>query len=111
MKPIPQEPTVAAAVTYFVDMAKGKTQPSRQNGRNGLGAVRSPSTYHVIPNVKLVTPSAQALIQAQDSLMRGKVIRGARKRNANELGLTESKQKKKKTKKKKSSEYLTPALD
>ncbi len=73
----PEEPTVDAAVSYFLDMANGKTDPSKSNGQNGLGAVRHPSTYHVIPSVKLVTPTAQALVAAKDELEEeGEVIRG-----------------------------------
>lgn len=74
----PEEPTLAAAVAYFVDIAKGKTASSY--GQTGLGAVRQPTTYHVIPPVKLVTPTAQAVAQAKDILGEQKVIKG-RKRN------------------------------
>lgn len=110
MKVEPEEPTVAAAVAYFVDMAKGKTAPSKHNGRNGLGAVRQPSTYHVITDIKQVTPTAQVVAQAKDRLDRAKVIRGwsaSRKRNAR----GESPSAGQKSKKKKSDSYQTPALD
>ena len=110
MKVNPEEPTVAAAVTYFVDMAKGKTSPSNQNGRSGLGAVRQPATYHVIPKVKLVTPTAQALAQAKSTLERSKVIRGgptSRKRTS----ARESSPAGQKKKKNYRDDYQTPGLD
>ena len=98
----PEEPTVASAVAYFVDMAKGKATPLRSKGQNGLGAVRQPSTNHVIPDVKLVMPTAQAIAQAKDSISRTKAIRG-QKRSA---GQGNSKNKKKKT-----GHYQMPGLD
>ncbi len=110
MKVTPEEPTVAAAVAYFVDMAKGKTASTRQNGRNGLGAVHYPTSYHVIPTVKLVTPSAQALLQAKAKLPREKVIRGeSRKRKSDSDSSSE--QSKKQQKKNKTDEYSMPGLD
>lgn len=112
MKVEPEEPTVAAAVAYFVDMAKGKTAPSKHNGRTGLGAVQQPATYHVIPNIKLVTPTAQAVARAKDRLVEQEVIRGwpaSRKRNAHR-GLLSAGQKKKK-KQNYIDDYQTPGLD
>ena len=106
MKIEPEEPTVAAAVTYFVDMAKGKIAPSKPNGRTGLGVVHRPSTYHVIPNIKQVTPTAQALAQAEDRLDRSKVIRGqptSRKRNAQPRSAGQKRIRK--------ADYQTPGLD
>ncbi len=109
MKVTPEEPTVAAAVAYFVDMAKGETASTRQNGRNGLGAVHHPTTYHVIPTVKLVTPSAQALIQAKAKLPREKVIRGESRKRTSDSSSEQSK--KKQQKKKTTGEYSMPGLD
>ena len=106
MKVNPEEPTVAAAVAYFLDMAKGKNTSSRPNGHVGLGAIRHPSTYHVIPNVQLVTPSAQALAQAKDSIGIPKAIRGEPKqvkRSAAPRSYS--------GKRKKSEEYFMPGLD
>jgi hypothetical protein len=108
MKVTPEEPTVAAATAYFVDMAKGKTTPSRQGGHNGLGAVRHPSNYRVIPIVKLVTPTAQAVARAKDRLSREKIIRGpTQTRKRSTAGRVSSQQRKKK----KSDGYSMPGLD
>ena len=107
MKIQPEEPTVDAAVAYFVNMAKGKTAPTKQNGRNGLGAVRYPTTQHMIPKVELVTPTAQALDRAKDRLSREKVIRGQakpRKRKADDF--ISSRKSRKNT-----DQYLMPGLD
>ena len=104
MKVTPEEPAVAAAVAYFLDMAKGKITSSRSNGHAGLGAVRHPSTYHVIPNVQLVTPSAQALAQAKDSLP--EAIRGQAK-HVKRSGAAHAYP----GKRKKSEDYSMPGLD
>lgn len=113
----PEEPTVEAAVSYFVDMAQGKTAPSKSNEQNGLGAVRYPSTYHVIPSVKLVTPTAQALAAAKDEVeeeeeeeeerevMRGWNQPGKQKRIGRSTAHSNRK------KRKPSEKYLTPGLD
>lgn len=75
MKPEFQEPSVDAAIEYFINMAKGNTIPTKQNGQNGLGAVRQSSTYHAIPAVKLVTPTAQAVERAKAAIGEQEVIR------------------------------------
>lgn len=100
----PEEPTLAAAVAYFTDMAKGKTTASRKYSQNGLGAAKYPSTYRVIPNIKFVTPSAQALAQAKDSLDREEVIRGKPKPRKRHMQAPSGQRKKSKG-------YLTPGLN
>lgn len=93
-----QEPNLDAAVSYFVNMAKGNSLQSKRNGQNGLGIARQPSLRHVIPEVKLVTPTAQAVKQATETL---KVIRRPAQKRKRATSYLDSK----KTK------YLAPALD
>ena len=76
MKLESKEPKLDAAISYFRNMARGKTVPSQQNGQNGLGIARQASTYHVIPQIRMVTPTAQAVESAKASVKRQKVIRG-----------------------------------
>ena len=110
MKIKPEQPDVAAAVSYFVDMAKGKTAPTRQTIQTGLGAVHQPTVFRVIPKIELVTPTAQALVRAREKVIRGEVQQN--KRKADELSSSDKPKKKKKTKKGKSTDqYLMPGLD
>lgn len=107
MKVQPEEPDVEAAVSYFVDMAKGKTAPTKHAAHRGLGAVRHPTTFHVIPKVELISPTAEALDRAKASLSREKVIRGQTRSRKRKAGEHTSSGKSRKTK----DQYHMPGLD
>ena len=76
MKQESSEPRLDAAIAYFVNMAKGKAIPPQHNGTSGLGVARQATSYQVIPSVKVVTPTAQAVQSAKAAVRKPKVIRG-----------------------------------
>ena len=104
-------PTAEQAITYFRDMANGKSVPIAAGRKRGLGVVQSP--YH------MTTPTDQALTRAYESVQRQKVIRGPED-NYQAKKVIKGPAKSKKTsastpkpgsKKQKLDEYSTPGLN
>lgn len=62
------KPDTDAMVRHFVNMAKGNTAQGQQTIHRGLGISSRPIAYHMVPVIKAVTPTAQAVYQAKASV-------------------------------------------
>ena len=70
MKLKKQKPDTDAMVRHFVNMAKGNAEQSVQTRPRGLGVTSQPMTYRMVPRpvIKAVTPTAQAVYQAEAAI-------------------------------------------
>ena len=70
MKLKKQKPDTDAMVHHFVKMARGNVEQVTQATPRGLSIASQPVTYHVVPKpmIKAVTPTAQAVYQAEAAM-------------------------------------------